>query len=293
MKIGFVGLGIMGRPMAGHLQAEGHKLFVVAHRSPIPSELVGGGAIECASAAEVARRSDIVILMVPDTADVEQVLFAKEGVAAGLSVGGTVMDMSSIDPIATKAFAQRIKALGCDYVDAPVSGGDVGARNAALTIMVGGDEHVFARVRPLLELMGKTITHVGAVGAGQTAKIANQIIVALTIEAVAEALVFAARAGADPARVRDALMGGFAASRVLEVHGRRMIDRAFDPGFRIRLHQKDLGLALSNAKELGVALPHTASAQQLFSAVTARGGGDLDHSAMVQALETLANHQIN
>ncbi|WP_116090465.1 2-hydroxy-3-oxopropionate reductase [Sphingomonas crusticola] len=292
MKIGFVGVGIMGRPMAGHLQGAGHDLFLVRHRSPLPAELLDGGAVECTSLREVAEQADLVILMVPDTPDVENALFGGNGVCAGLSAGKTVIDMSSIDPIATKRFAERVNVGGCDYVDAPVSGGEVGARNAALTIMVGADEAVFQRVKPLFELLGKNITHVGEVGAGQTTKVANQIIVALNIEAVAEALVYAAKAGADPARVRAALMGGFAASRVLEVHGERMIKRTFDPGFRIRLHQKDLNLALNGARELGIALPNTAAAQQLFSAVVARGGGDQDHSAMVRALEALADHEV-
>jgi 2-hydroxy-3-oxopropionate reductase len=292
MKIGFIGTGIMGRPMAGHLQNAGHQLLLNRHRSALPSELLDGGATTHESPCEIAGQAEVVILMVPDTPDVEAVLFATDGVAAGLSPGKTVIDMSSIDPIATKAFAEKIEALGCDYVDAPVSGGEVGARNAALTIMVGARPAVFERVKPLFEAMGKNITLVGGVGAGQTTKVANQIIVALNIEAVAEALLFAAKAGADPARVREALMGGFAASRVLEVHGERMIKRTFDPGFRIRLHQKDLNLALSGARTLGLSLPNTASAQQLFSACAANGGGDWDHSAMVKALEMLADHTV-
>jgi 2-hydroxy-3-oxopropionate reductase len=292
MKIGFIGTGIMGRPMAGHLQTAGHQLLLIRHRSALPSELLDGGATVHESPCEIAGQAEVVILMVPDTPDVEAVLFAADGVAAGLSPGKTVIDMSSIDPIATKAFAEKIEALGCDYVDAPVSGGEVGARNAALTIMVGARPAVFERVKPLFEAMGNNITLVGGVGAGQTTKVANQIIVALNIEAVAEALLFAAKAGADPARVREALMGGFAASRVLEVHGERMIKRTFDPGFRIRLHQKDLNLALSGARTLGLSLPNTASAQQLFSACAANGGGDWDHSAMVKALEMLADHTV-
>jgi 2-hydroxy-3-oxopropionate reductase len=292
MKIGFIGTGIMGRPMAGHLQTAGHQLLLIRHRSALPSELLDGGATVHESPCEIAGQAEVVILMVPDTPDVEAVLFATDGVAAGLSPGKTVIDMSSIYPIATQAFAEKIEALGCDYVDAPVSGGEVGARNAALTIMVGARPAVFERVKPLFEAMGKNITLVGGVGAGQTTKVANQIIVALNIEAVAEALLFAAKAGADPARVREALMGGFAASRVLEVHGERMIKRTFDPGFRIRLHQKDLNLALSGARTLGLSLPNTASAQQLFSACAANGGGDWDHSAMVKALEMLADHTV-
>jgi 2-hydroxy-3-oxopropionate reductase len=292
MKIGFIGTGIMGRPMAGHLQRAGHELLIVEHRSPAPSELVEGGAVICTSHSEIASKADVVILMVPDTPDVEQVLFGADGVAEGLSAGKTVIDMSSIDPIATKDFGKAIEALGCDYVDAPVSGGEVGAKNASLTIMVGAKPAVFERVTPLFEIMGKNITLVGEIGAGQITKVANQIIVALNIEAVAEALLFAAKAGADPARVRKALLGGFAASRVLEVHGERMINRTFDPGFRIRLHQKDLNLALSGARTLGMSLPNTASAQQLFSACVANGGGDQDHSALVRALELMADHTV-
>jgi len=292
MKIGFIGTGIMGRPMAGHLQRAGHELLLIEHRSPAPSELVEGGAVVCASHSEIASQADVVILMVPDTPDVEQVLFGADGVASGLSAGKTVIDMSSIDPIATKGFGSAIEALGCDYVDAPVSGGEVGAKNAALTIMVGARPAVFERVTPLFQVMGKNITLVGEIGTGQVTKVANQIIVALNIEAVAEALLFAAKAGADPARVRKALLGGFAASRVLEVHGERMINRTFDPGFRIRLHQKDLNLALSGARALGMSLPNTASAQQLFSACVANGGGDQDHSALVRALELMADHTV-
>ena len=292
MQIGFIGLGIMGAPMAGHLRAAGHELFVHT-RSRVPQGLIDAGAVACANAAEVARRAEVVFTMVPDTPDVEAVLFGPHGVAQGLSPGKTVVDMSSISPTATKAFAQRITALGCDYVDAPVSGGEVGAKAASLTIMVGArSDAVFARILPLLQLMGRNITHVGDIGDGQTTKVANQIIVALNIAAVGEALVFAAKAGADPAKVRQALMGGFASSRILEVHGERMIQRTFAPGFRIRLHQKDLALALQGARELGVALPQTAGAAQLMQAVAAHGGADLDHSALVKALELMAGHEV-
>jgi 2-hydroxy-3-oxopropionate reductase len=248
--------------------------------------------VACASAKAVAERSDIVIIMVPDTPDVGAVLFSETGVAAGLSKGKIVVDMSSISPIETKEYAARIEALGCDYLDAPVSGGEVGAKAASLTIMVGGKTAVFEKVRPLLSLMGKNITRVGEVGDGQTCKVANQIIVALTIEAIGEALVFASKAGADPAKVREALMGGFANSRILELHGDRMVKRAFDPGFRIELHQKDLNLALSAARKMGVSLPNTATAQELFNACTAYGGARWDHSAMVRALEIMARHEI-
>jgi 2-hydroxy-3-oxopropionate reductase len=291
LKVGFVGLGIMGAPMAGHLIAAGHPLFVFT-RGRMPESIARSPATPCASARQVAERADIVITMVPDTPDVEAVLFAEQGVAAGLSPGKVVVDMSSISPIATKQFAQRINALGCEYLDAPVSGGEVGARNATLSIMVGGSAETFERVKPLFERLGKNITLVGGNGDGQTAKVANQIIVALNIEAVAEALLFAARAGADPARVRQALMGGFASSRILEVHGERMVKRSFDPGFRIELHQKDLNLALASARALGVSLPNTATAQELFNSCVAHGGRAWDHSAMVRALETLANFEI-
>ena len=290
-KIGFIGLGTMGAPMAGHLIAAGYPAFVQT-RSKLPAAIAATSATPCVSARDVAERADVVFLMLPDTPDVETVLFGDSGVAAGLTAGKVVIDMSSISPIKTKEFAKRINALGCDYLDAPVSGGEVGAKNATLSIMVGGDEAVFAKVRPLFECMGKNITLVGGNGDGQTAKVANQIIVALNIEAVAEALLFAAKAGADPARVRQALMGGFASSRILEVHGERMIKRTFDPGFRIELHQKDLNLALSSARALGVSLPNTATAQELFNACAARGGKAWDHSAMVRALEKLANHEI-
>ncbi|MBY0298118.1 MAG: 2-hydroxy-3-oxopropionate reductase [Methylobacterium sp.] len=291
MQVGFIGLGIMGAPMAGHLIAGGHSLFLKSRRA-VPEALLAAGGTACASAAEVAERSEVVVLMLPDTPDVEAVLFGEGGVAAGLSAGKTVIDMSSISPIATKDFARRIGELGCDYLDAPVSGGEVGAKNAALSIMVGGSQAAFARAEPLFRLMGKTITHVGESGAGQVAKVANQIIVALTIEAVAEGLLFAAKAGADPAKVREAITGGLATSRILELHGERMIARRFDPGFRIALHQKDLNLALEGARSLGLSLPATALAQQLFSACVANGLGGADHSALVRALEIAGNHQV-
>ena len=289
--IGFIGLGIMGAPMAGHLLAGGHMLCLHS-RSGVPAGLTAAGGKACTSPAEVARLSEIIITMVPDTPDVEQVLFGGEGVAAGLSQGKTIIDMSSISPLATKDFAARLTTSGATYLDAPVSGGEVGAKAASLSIMVGGDEADFERVKPVLALLGKNITLVGPVGSGQTAKVANQIIVALTIEAVAEGLLFASKAGADPAMVRQALMGGLASSRILEVHGERMIKRTFNPGFRISLHQKDLNLALDNARALGLALPNTASTQQLFSACVANGGANWDHSAIVRALEIAGGHCI-
>ena len=291
LKLGFVGLGIMGAPMAGHLVNAGHQVFITT-RSKVPADLANSNATQCKSPREVAENADIIFTMVPDTPDVEKVLFGDNGIASGLSKGKVVVDMSSISPIATKEFAKKINDLGCDYLDAPVSGGEVGAKNATLSIMVGGDESVFNKVKPVFELMGKNINLVGGNGDGQTAKVANQIIVALNIEAVAEALLFASKAGADPAKVRQALMGGFAGSKILEVHGERMVKRTFDPGFRIELHQKDLNLALNSARALGVSLPNTANAQELFNACSAHGGKAWDHSAMVRALEKLANFEI-
>ena len=290
-KVGFIGLGIMGAPMAAHILKGGHALYVHDIK-PLPADLAGQGAVACGSGREVAQQADIVIIMVPDTPHVAAVLFDDGGVAQGLTSGKIVVDMSSISPIETKQFAFNINALGCDYLDAPVSGGEVGARAASLTIMVGGPERAFAQVKPLFELMGKNITLVGGNGDGQTTKVANQIIVALNIEAVGEALLFASRMGADPAKVRQALMGGFAASRILEVHGERMIKRAFEPGFRIELHQKDLNLALSSARAMGLSLPNTATAQELFNSCTAHGGKAWDHSALVRALEMMANYEI-
>ena len=290
-NIGFIGLGIMGKPMAANLIKGGHTLFLNS-RSGVPQELTAAGGTACASAKEVAQKSDLIIIMVPDTPDVEKVLFGAGGVAEGLSRGKVVIDMSSISPIETKKFAKRVNDLGCEYVDAPVSGGEVGAKNAALTIMVGGSEATFNKVKPVFDLLGKNITLVGGNGDGQTCKVANQIIVALNIEAVGEALVFAAKAGADPAKVRQALMGGFAASRILEVHGERMIKRTFDPGFRIELHQKDLNLALQGARAMGMSLPNTATAQELFNTCVASGGAKWDHSALVKALEKLAEHPV-
>ena len=288
-KIGFIGLGTMGRPMAGHLQKAGHDLYVLKHNSPLPAEIMQAGAIACTTPKAVASEADVVITMLPDTTQVEQVLFGANGVLHGLSPGKLVIDMSSISPTRTKEFAEGIRKLGCDYLDAPVSGGQAGAKAATLTVMVGGDETAFTRASPLLQLMAQKVSLVGASGAGQTAKVANQIIVALNIEAVAEALLFCSRAGVDPSKVREALMGGFAGSKVLEVHGARMINRSFEPGFRIDLHQKDLKLALEGARELGLSLPNTAATQELLNV----SDKSLDHSALVMALEKLAGHSLN
>jgi 2-hydroxy-3-oxopropionate reductase len=290
-KVGFIGMGIMGKPMSLNLIRGGHELYVHS-RHGAPQEILAAGATACDSGMEVAQKADTIITMVPDTPDVVAVLFGARGVAEGLTRGKIVVDMSSISPVETKQFAQKINALGCQYLDAPVSGGEVGAKAASLTIMVGGPEDAFNKVKPLFELMGKNITLVGGNGDGQTCKVANQIIVALNIEAVGEALLFASKMGADPGKVRQALMGGFASSRILEVHGERMIKRTFNPGFRIVLHQKDLNLALTAARQAGISLPNTATAQELFTACAAHGGKDWDHSALVRALELLADHEI-
>tara|TARA_R110001599_G_scaffold59285_3_gene164494 strand:+ start:10378 stop:11262 length:885 start_codon:yes stop_codon:yes gene_type:complete len=291
-KIGFIGLGIMGAPMAGHLLDAGYEVSTAVHRSQPSDELIDKGLKVLDSRKAVAEASDIIITIVPDTPQVEETLFGENGVAAGLSKGKLVIDMSSISPIETKEFAKKINDLGCTYLDAPVSGGEVGAKAASLTIMVGGSQADFDRATPVFEKMGKNVTLVGGNGIGQTTKVANQIIVALTIEAVGEAMVFASKAGADPEKVRAALMGGLASSRILEVHGERMYKRTFDPGFRIELHQKDLNLALQGAKALGAALPNTATAQELFNTCAANGGAGWDHSAMIRALEIMANHEI-
>ena len=291
-NLGFIGIGIMGKPMAGHLLEAGHSVSVFDVMPEGVEELVKQGAVACDSCKEVAQKGDIVIVMVPDTPDVEKVLFGHNGVMEGIEAGKIVVDMSSISPVATKEFAQRLADKGVEMIDAPVSGGQVGAENAALTIMCGGKPDVFEKVKPLFDKMGKNITLVGGNGDGQTCKVANQIIVALNIEAVGEALLLASKMGADPEKVREALMGGFASSRILELHGKKMIDRKFDPGFRVRLHQKDLNLALSTARAVGLFLPNTATAQELFNALAAEGGSDLDHSAMVKSLEKMANHSL-
>jgi 2-hydroxy-3-oxopropionate reductase len=291
-ELGFVGLGIMGKPMAGHLLKAGYRVHVYDTNSAPVKELVVEGAVACRNNKEVAQKSDIIFIMVPDTPDVEAAIFGPNGVAEGLKPGAIVVDMSSISPIATKEFAKRLTALGAKMLDAPVSGGQVGAQNATLSIMVGGEVKVFEQIKPYFERMGKNIVHIGDNGAGQTCKVANQIVVALTIEAVAEALLFASKAGADPAKVRAALLGGFAQSRILDLHGERMIQRKFDPGFRIRLHQKDLNLALQAARSMGLCLPNTSTTQELFNAVAAQGDSELDHSALVLALEKLANCKV-
>ena len=290
--LGFIGLGIMGKPMAGHLVKAGNKVYVYDKIASCVNPLAAQGAVPGASAKEVAAKAGIIFLMLPDTPEVDEVLFGKEGVAEGIKPGSTVIDMSSISPMATRRFAERLLAIKVEMLDAPVSGGQIGAEQGTLSIMVGGKETVFSAMKPYFELMGKNIVHIGGNGDGQVCKVANQIVVALTLEAVSEALVLASKAGTDTAKVRQALLGGFAQSKILEVHGERMLKRTFAPGFRVRLHQKDLNLALQTARELGVSLPNTATAQELFNTISADGGLDLDHSSMITALEKLANHKV-
>ena len=292
-NLGFTGVGIMGKPMAGHLLAAGHTVNVYDVDSKPVQELASKGAVACGSNKEVAQKSDIVFIMVPDTPDVEAVLFGKDGVAEGVRSGSIVVDMSSISPIETKGFAKKLDAMGVEMLDAPVSGGQVGAEKATLSIMVGGKPKVFQQIKPYFEIMGKNITHIGGNGDGQTCKVANQIVVGLTIEAISEALLFASKAGADPAKVREALLGGFAQSRILDLHGQRMIERNFAPGFRIRHQQKDLNLALQGARSLGLSLPNTATTQELYNVLAAEGNSNLDHSALVLALEKMANHKVS
>ena len=292
-NLGFIGLGIMGKPMAGHLLAAGNTVHIYDVVAESVKELAGKGAIACGNSKEVAQKSDITFIMVPDTPDVEAVLFGKDGVAEGVKSSSIVVDMSSVSPLATKEFAKKLTAMEVKMLDAPVSGGQVGAENATLSIMVGGEPKVFEQIKPYFELMGKNIVHIGGNGDGQTCKVANQIVVAETIMAISEALLFASKAGADPGKVREALLGGFAQSRILDVHGKRMIERTFAPGFRIRHQQKDLNLALQGARTLGLSLPGASIAQELLNAVAAQGDIDLDHSAMVLALEKLANHKVS
>jgi 2-hydroxy-3-oxopropionate reductase len=293
-KLGFIGLGIMGKPMAKHLMDAGHSVNVCDLAAEPVKELCSIGAKACSCCKDIAQESDIIFVMVPDTPDVEAVLFGKDGVADGVRPGSVVVDMSSISPLATREFAKKLGELGAKMLDAPVSGGQVGAEKATLSIMVGGEGKVFEQIKPYFELMGKNIVHVGENnGDGQTCKVANQIVVGMTIQAIGEALLFAAKAGADPRKVREALLGGFAQSRILDLHGQRMIERSFNPGFRIRHQQKDLNLALQAARSLGLSLPGTSIAQELFNAVSAQGGSDLDHSALVLALESLANYQVS
>ncbi|WP_029001696.1 NAD(P)-binding domain-containing protein [Azohydromonas australica] len=290
LKVGFVGPGIMGAPICGHLIRAGHQLFVYAH-GKVPREMAESSATQCTSVRGVAQRADIIFTLMPDTSDVESVLFDEKGLASGLKAGKVVVDLSSICPIKTKRFAQRLNEIGVDYLDAPAYGDEMAAKVASLTFTVGGPQQTFSRVKPLLELMGKNITLVGSNGDGQITKVAHDILVALNIAAVGEALVFASKAGASPARVRQALMGGFAASRILDVYGERMIERAFEAGIFIDRHQKELNLALESARSLSVALPGTASAAQLMQGGTAHGLANQDQSTLIHILKSLTNRE--
>ncbi len=288
MNVAFIGLGIMGRPMALNLYKARHSVFVHGRRPESMTPLAQAGCTPCATAAEAAAQADVTFIMVSDTQDVEQVLFAEGGVAQGAKPGSVVVDMSTISPTATRRYALDLKARGLEMLDAPVSGGDVGAINATLSIMVGGEPTIFERVKPLFEAMGKNIVLVGDNGAGQVAKACNQIVVAVTIEAVAEALTFARKNGVDAGKVRDALMGGFAASRILEVHGKRMLDNNYQPGFKTKLHQKDLNIVMQTAKELGLALPAAALVMQHMNALMGSGDAELDSAAVMKVVERMS-----
>lgn len=287
-RIGFVGLGIMGRPMALNLRQAGHELWVHARRAESMQPLSEAGAMACASPQEVARNAEIVFICVSDTPDVEQVILGDHGAIHGVRAGSVVVDMSTIAPAATRRLAGELAARGADMLDAPVSGGEVGAINGTLSIMVGGKPEVFERVKPFFECMGKNIVLVGANGAGQVAKACNQIVVGVTIEAVSEALTFARRSGVDAGKVREALLGGFAGSKILEVHGKRMLDDEFKPGFKVKLHQKDLRIVIEAAHQLGLALPGTALVAQHLNALMGSGDGELDSSAIVKVVERMS-----
>jgi 2-hydroxy-3-oxopropionate reductase len=288
INVGFIGPGIMGGPMALNLMKGGHKLWVYARRPAATQSLVAAGAIACATAAEVARHADVIFTIVADTPDVDSVIFGEQGIASQARPGTVIVDMSTISPTATKTFAERLAQQGIEMLDAPVSGGETGAINGTLSIMVGGKTQVFERVKPLFDCMGKNIVHIGDNGAGQVAKACNQIVVAVTIEAVAEALTFARKNGADPAKVREALMGGFAGSKIMEVHGKRMLDNDFKPGFKVGLHQKDMRIVMETAHQLGVALPAAALVTQHLNALMGTGDTNLDSAAVVKVIERMS-----
>ena len=288
INIGFIGSGIMGGPMALNLIKGGHPLWVYARRPEAAQVLVAAGATACASPAIVAQHSDVIFTIVSDTPDVESVIFGENGIASTARRGSVIVDMSTISPTATKVFAERLAQQGIAMLDAPVSGGETGAINGTLSIMVGGKSAVFERVKPLFECLGKNIVHIGDHGAGQVAKACNQIVVAVTIEAVAEALTFARKNDVDPARVREALMGGFAGSKIMEVHGKRMLDNDFKPGFKVGLHQKDMRIVMETAHQLGVALPAAALVTQHLNALMGTGDTDLDSAAIAKVVARMS-----
>jgi 2-hydroxy-3-oxopropionate reductase len=291
-RVGFIGLGVMGKPMARNMLQAGHDLVVWSRTRADVDEVAGDGATAASSAREVAERAGVTILMLPDSPQVREVLDGDDGLLAGAGDGALVVDMSTISPVVTREIAEVCGERGIGWVDAPVSGGDVGAREATLSIMAGGSDADFARAKPLFEALGKTIVHVGPVGAGQVVKACNQVVVALTIEAVSEALVLGSKAGVDPATIIEVLSGGLAANKVMEVRGRNFLEHDFTPGFRIDLHHKDLGIALATAREYGVALPSTAAVDQMLQALRSSGRGDRDHSALLTHIEELAQHRI-
>lgn len=291
-KVGFIGLGIMGRPMAENLIGAGHELVLYNRTREKAEELAGDNATVAGSPREVAEQSDIIITMLPDSPQVEEVLAGEGGVLEGLREGALIVDMSTISPAVTKELAEEAGERGASMLDAPVSGGDVGAIEGTLSIMVGGEEADFERAKSLFEAMGKTITHVGESGAGQVVKAANQIVVALTIEAVSEALVLGSKAGVSPAKILDVLGGGLAGNKVMEAKREKMLGHSFDPGFRIELHHKDLGIALAAGREYGVALPVTAVVDQMLETLKAKGRGDRDHSALLTLIEDSSGHEI-
>ena len=288
MNLAFIGLGIMGRPMALHLLRGGHAMRVFARRAASMQPLVDAGASACASPAEAARGAEVVFVMVSDTPDVEQVVLGPAGAIEGAASGSVLVDMSTISPVATRAIAQRLGQHGIDMLDAPVSGGEKGALAATLSIMVGGKPEAFERVRSLFELMGKNILRIGDHGAGQVAKACNQIVGAVTLEAVAEGMTLARKNGVDPAKVRDALLAGYAWSRVLEMHGARMVSRDFTPGFKARLHRKDLRIVVDTAAQLDIALPQSALIAQHLNALVGMGCGEEDSAAVVKVLEKMS-----
>jgi 2-hydroxy-3-oxopropionate reductase len=291
--VGFVGLGIMGKPMAKNLMEAGYEL-VVHNRSPEKAEeLAAEGATAAGSPREVAEGCDVVITMLPDSPQVEEVLAGEDGVFEGVREGALIVDMSTISPVVTESLAASAKEKGASLLDAPVSGGDVGAIEGTLSIMVGGDEADFERARPLFEVVGKTVTHVGPTGAGQVTKAANQIVVALTIEAVSEALVLGSKGGVSPEKILDVLGGGLAGNKVMEVKREKFLSHTFDPGFRSELHHKDLGIALAAGREYGVALPVTAIVDQMLLTMRRKGWGGEDHSALLRIIEDQSGHEIS
>ena len=292
VRVGFIGLGIMGRPMALNLVRAGYWLVVHNRTREKESEVVSEGAESATSPRAVAAACDVLITMLPDSPDVEAVYFGDDGVLAGAREGQLLIDMSSIAPAVARAVAEAASGVGAEALDAPVSGGDVGARDGTLSIMVGGSEKAFDRARPLFDILGKTVVHMGGPGAGQTAKACNQILVAVTIEAVSEALVLASKAGVDPERLIEVLSGGLAGNRVMEVRRRNFLEHDFTPGFKLELHHKDLGIALRTARELGVYVPTTAIVDQMLAALNAAGDGGLDHSALLKVIEQASGHEI-